>query len=168
MSERVDPFRFLEDPSPSLRKTLENPFLPDYGGDENWVEVDPGDDLFTDGEIDLENDNVHLWTESQTEEEGYTTLMYGKGIALVESEIKLSVNGKCGVSTVYYLVTDEHTLIYHDNSWEEVYNPTPREAARLSSEIFHNKESYMGEEKDNQESKRDPVPPPEEGDFTGY
>lgn len=163
MNDVVDPLQILEGASPELEKTLEDPFSVNFRGkDKELEEIHPDQMSFSEAHVDLANQNVELKTNLQDDKEGYTTVMYGEGIALVESKAEIKINEKTGISTVYYLVTDEKTLLYNDNHWEEVYNPSPRDVANLTPELYEQAKYAETEDEQNDESNRSPVPPPKE------
>ena len=116
MGNTVDPFHILEDTSPELEKTLEDPFSINFrGNEEDKVKFYPDYTSFREAEVDLGNQNVEVRTNAQSDEEGYTTVMYGNGIALVESQAEVRNGNDFITSTAYYLVTDQQTLIYNDS-----------------------------------------------------
>ncbi|MFB6100431.1 MAG: hypothetical protein ABEK16_04100 [Candidatus Nanohalobium sp.] len=169
MNDAVDPFHILEDTSPELEKTLEDPLSMNFRGRErDLVELYPDHLSFRQATVDLGNQNVELQTNLQSETEGYTTVMYTDGAALVESQAEIRKDNRFGLSTAYYLVTDQHTLIHNGHNWEETYNPGVRDAAHLTPHLYQKAQNYTGSGKEEtiEQSKGRTVPPPRNGDFT--
>jgi len=167
MSDAVDPLKILEDTSPELEKTLEDPFSVNFRSkEEDIVELYPEHPSFRQANVDLANQNVELKMTVQKETEGYTTVIYGEGIALVESQVEVRIDDQAAISTGYYLITDEKTLMYDAGEWEQLYNPTPRDAALLTPELYQKAQKYTQKQEENTETDTNPVPPPEEGEFT--
>jgi hypothetical protein len=167
MSDRVNPFELLEDVSPNLEKVLEDPFSVNFRGkEEDLIELYPEHLSFRQATVDIANQNVELKTNKQRETEGYNTLIYGEGIALVESKAEIRIDDRAAISTTYYLVTDDKTLMYNGENWEDIYNPTPRDAASLAPKLYQKALEYTPNSEETERKQNTTVPPPEQGDFT--
>lgn len=170
MRKAVDPMEILngEDISADLEKALEDPFSVNFRPNEkDLIEVYPEHLQFRQATVDLANNNVEVQTNVQRETEGYTAFIYGNGTALVESEVKISVEDHLGYSTMYYLVTEDDTLVYDQNHWEEIYNPTPRQVAETAPKLYKQaKQNTPNQTPNTGRSVPETVPPPQQGDLT--
>ena len=71
MTDTVDPFQILDDVSPELETTLEDPLSMNFRGREkDLVELYPEHPSFRQATVDLGNHNVELKTNLQSETEG--------------------------------------------------------------------------------------------------
>jgi hypothetical protein len=160
MTNGLDPLEILDDVSPGLEKALEDPSQVNFRpNDEEFVPVYPEHPSFRQAYVDEPNQNVEIKLNTQTEKEGYNTVVYQDGIAIVESQAEIRMDNRAKISTEYYLVTDQKTHVYNQNRWRQLYNPLPRTAAKQTP-VLHQKAENKEPLQEDDFKIVDAVPPP--------